>query len=99
MHSLQIFLWGVGGSVAIVIVHLYYHYERGLGIPSRYRKIGYWVVRTLVALLGGALAVAYDIDNPILAINIGASAPLLVTELGRGFLSSASAESNCVLSK
>jgi len=36
-------------------------------------------------MIAGGLSVAYNIDNPILAINIGASTPLIVQTLARGY--------------
>ena len=34
--------------------------------------------------MGGGLALAYEIDKPLLAINVGASAPLILKSLADG---------------
>ena len=81
----NIVVCGMGGSVAIELVTLLEEYQKEpLKLPERYRRLGYYVVRTLVAFAAGGLALAYEIDKPLLALNVGASAPLLVQALARG---------------
>jgi hypothetical protein len=86
MTQTERFLWGVGGSLAVEIITLYqaYHAQR-IDIPERYRRIGFWIVRALLSAIAGGLAVAYEIDNRLLAANIGASAPLIIQALARGY--------------
>lgn len=83
------FLCGFAGSVAIEIAALHQVYQswnqETKELPARYKKIGFWITRFLLAVCAGGLAVAYEIDKPILAINIGASAPLILGALGQGF--------------
>jgi hypothetical protein len=79
----RIFLWGLLGSVAVEVVRLIAIYEAGKALPARYRKRGFWIVRTLLALAGGGLAVAYDVQSPILAVHIGASTPIIVETFAR----------------
>ncbi len=45
-------------------------------IPRYYRKVGFWVARTAIALAAGILAVLYDPENPLLAVHIGHPLPL-----------------------
>jgi hypothetical protein len=88
MTSGQVFLWGFAGSLAIevvTIVQLYY--SEPINIPERYTRWDFRVVRFLLAILGGGLAVAHDAQTPILAVNIGASAPLILHALGQGIRS------------
>jgi hypothetical protein len=73
--------------VAIEVITLYQVYGAEMVLPPRYRKRGFWIVRLLVSLLAGGLAVAYNIDKPILALNIGASAPLIFLALAQGLKS------------
>lgn len=72
------FLWGLFGSIAIEIVAIIQYYNTGRPFPKRYKQPLFYIVRILLAASGGLLAVAYGIDKPLLAINIGASAPLIL---------------------
>jgi len=82
--GLAIFLWGAGGSVAVEIVTLWGYYEQDKNIPARYRQIGFWIVRVLLAIMAGGLALAYDIQKPLLAANIGAATPLIIRAFAEG---------------
>jgi hypothetical protein len=85
MHPLETFLWGFLGSAAVEIMSLFGFYTTLRGrLPSRYRKVGFWVTRFVLALVAGAIAVAYEIDQRILAFNIGAATPLIVTFMAKG---------------
>ena len=81
--SVTIFLWGIAGSVSVEIIQAYYYYTKEGAFPGYYSKPGFWFVRSLLALIGGALAIGYDIKNGIAAFQIGASAPLIVQNLSR----------------
>jgi hypothetical protein len=82
MTPLAGFVCGATGSLAIEIVSLASHYDDGgLALPARYSKVGFWVARLLLAGLGGALAVAYGVTQPILAVHIGVATPLIVRTL------------------
>jgi len=63
--DVQIFLLGFGGSWAAEVILLYQIYQREAPFPSRYGKVGFWVVRFLVAVIGGGLAVFYKLTDPI----------------------------------
>ena len=79
------FTWGFAGSAAVeVIALLGYYYADPVRLPRRYRRVGFWITRSVLAVLAGALAVGYDIDQRILAFNIGAATPLIITSLARG---------------
>lgn len=77
------FLSGFIGSASVETVKILLIYERGTPFPARYKKIGFWVVRTVLALIGGGLSVAYEITNPIIAFHIGASASSIIENLSR----------------
>ena len=79
----QQFFWGFGGSLAIELLTVFKYYNSGKSLPRRYREFGYYLVRVLIAAVGGGLVIAYHIDKAILAINIGASTPLLLSSLSR----------------
>lgn len=93
MTPLQRFIWGFCGSLAVEIVILYQAYNsQKISIPQRYKRVGFWIVRFLLSAVAGGLVMAYEIDKPILAANVGASAPLIVQALARGFADSQSTE-------
>ena len=79
-----VFWWGVLGSAAVEIVTLLAYYEHDGELPPRYRQIGFWIVRLMLAFLGGGLAVAYEITKPLLAANIGAATPLIIKAFAEG---------------
>lgn len=84
MSLLEAFLWGFAGSVAVEIVNVYQVFQdEKVAMPSRYKSIWFWIIRGILAVIGGGLTMAYNIDAPILAINIGASAPLILQALGQ----------------
>jgi hypothetical protein len=85
MHPLETFLWGFMGSAAVELMTLFGLYSSRRGrLPGRYRKVGFWVTRFVLALVAGALAVGYDIDQRILAFNVGAATPLIITFMAKG---------------
>lgn len=88
---LVIFLCGFGGSIAVEIVMMYQFMQDGSMLPPRYKSPAFWVVRTLLALIGGGLALAYEIDKPLLAANIGAATPLIVKAFAEGIKPAAAA--------
>jgi hypothetical protein len=78
-------LWGFAGSMAVEIIVLHESWDGADDVPAKYKKIQFWVVRFLVACVGGGLAYAYGIEgNPLLAANIGASAPLIIHKFKTG---------------
>lgn len=86
MTPLVTFCWGFAGSAAVEVVALLgFYYADPVRLPTRYREPGFWFTRLALAVLGGALAVGYEIDQAILAFNIGAATPLIITSLARGF--------------
>ncbi len=76
------FIWGFSGSLAVEIMSVYNTWGN---IPCRYKQISFWMLRLAVACIGGGLAHAYNIENnPLLAANIGASAPAIIHSLQGG---------------
>jgi hypothetical protein len=74
------FWWGAGGSLAIEILSLYNEIRaaNATGVPAYYKNPLFWFVRILVTGIAGALAIAEEAAKPLLAINIGASAPAIL---------------------
>jgi hypothetical protein len=85
MTTLETFGWGFLGSAAVEVVTLVALYSSPRRrLPARYHRTGFWVTRAILAALAGLLAVAYEIDKRILAFNVGAATPLLITFMARG---------------
>lgn len=84
MPPFETFIWGFVGSAMVEIVNVYGYFNNGEpSLPPRYLKPAFWVVRFLLAVTAGGLALAYGIQKPILAINIGAATPLIVQALAK----------------
>ena len=83
MWVLQQFLWGFLGSLAVEIVQIHGLLGASRKLPSRYSRPLYWIARLLLALTAGSLAVAYDIETPVLALHVGAATPLIVQALSQ----------------
>ncbi len=84
MGELQQFFWGFAGSMAVEILDLNDIFENErIRIPARYKSKFYGFVRMCLAAAGGGLAVAYSVQTPMLAFNIGASAHLLIRALSK----------------
>jgi hypothetical protein len=94
MSPLAIFAWGCAGSIAVEVINLYSVYQKAIiEMPERYHRPGFYVVRLPLTLLAGGLALAYDIDKPLLALNIGAATPLLIQTLAQGLVTSSGSPS------
>ena len=85
MSSAEIFVYGFCGSAAMEIVAaLPIFHNQPIVFPERYKRVSFWIVRFLLAVIAGGLAVVYDVQTRVLAVNVGASAPLLLQALGQG---------------
>lgn len=85
MSLFETFMWGFSGSIAVEIANIYQVFQdENSKMPSRYKSFWFWCVRLILAIIAGGLAMAYKIDSPILAANIGASAPLILQALSQG---------------
>jgi hypothetical protein len=82
-QPLRIFLIGIVGSIAVEVWNSFMAYESGRKLPARYKRKGFWLVRCLMALIGGFFAFAYQIQSDLLAFHIGASAPALMGTFAR----------------
>ncbi len=79
----RIFLCGVFGSVVVEALTILRYYQKPGRFPKRYSKKGYWVVRTVIAIAGGVLALLYDPSSLLLATHVGASTPLIISTMER----------------
>jgi len=82
----QMFLYGFLGSLAIEVVTLWQIFQAPtIVVPERFKRKIFYVIRFILAVIGGGLAVIYDIDKPLLAVNIGVATPLILQGLATGF--------------
>ena len=85
MTTFEIFLCGFAGSAAVDIVAAAQVYNaHTIVVPERYKRVAFYVVRLLLAVVAGGLAVAYEIDKALLAANIGAATPLIIQAFAQG---------------
>ncbi len=85
-----VFLWAAGGGVAAEALRwwrLIRAQQQGttINLPVYARSPLYWGLTAVLVLAGGMLAVAYAASGqqlgPVLAVNVGASAPLIIQGL------------------
>ena len=50
-------------------------------LPGYYKSPVFWMVRLMITVIAGMLAIAEKAGNPLLAINIGAAAPAILQAL------------------
>jgi hypothetical protein len=79
--SFTIFLYGLIGSVGTELVAVVAVYQNGRKLPVRYQRTGFWIARGLLMLVAGSLAVAYQAENRMLAVHIGASTQVILWNL------------------
>jgi hypothetical protein len=86
VSGLETFLWACfGGGLGELFGH--YQLRREPHKGSDHKSLFYWVVTALMILAGGGIALAYVSSGqdliPMLAINVGATAPLIIAGLTR----------------
>lgn len=86
MTGLEHFGLGVLGGFLAELLGLYrLRTQAGKALPAYLRSVFYWAITVLMVLAGGALVSVYcwsGIDlKPIVSVNLGASAPLLIATL------------------
>jgi hypothetical protein len=79
-HASQRIPVGGRGSLALEVISLPNEMKTvsAQGVPAYYKKVSFWIVRLLVTGIAGALAIAEKASSPLIAINIGASAPAIL---------------------
>ena len=84
--ELPLYVWGLFGARGPEAYRWYLSREHPL--PPWAKELKYWLITTVMIAFGPILVLMYEASGatltPILAFNIGASAPLLVSAAGRG---------------
>lgn len=76
----MVFGYGLlGGGLAELLK--WYQMRESLTPPAYLGSARYWVLTVLMALAGGLLAALQNATSPLLALNIGISAPLILKAL------------------
>lgn len=89
MTFFETFFWGFAGSLSVEIVTIYQMFQsESFDVPVRYKIPLFWLARVGLAVVAGGLAIVYRIDNPLIAVNIGAATPLIMRALSQGYRSS-----------
>lgn len=83
LTPLGAFMWGAIGSAAIEVVTINREYRKHNKLPGYYKKWSFWLLRFIIVILSGFLVVAYKIKTIILAVQIGASTPLIIGRWGQ----------------
>jgi len=81
-----VFLFGcLGGTLAEIVGWFELRTAKPEDFPDYVKYWYYWFLTILMCIIGGFLATAYGTENVkvILALNIGASAPLILKGLAR----------------
>ena len=81
MSTIGVFAFGFLGTVIVEIGVAAGRYDRHATLPKQYHQRAYWVVKLLLAVAGGVLAVAHGVSTPLLALQVGAATPLMITAL------------------
>lgn len=81
MNHTIAFVWGIGGGLFVEILS-WYKIRKCAEPPHWFQSVFYWISTLFMIIVGGLLVLAHmrsDVSlSPLLAINIGASAPLLI---------------------
>jgi hypothetical protein len=77
----RVFATGVFASAAVELIRTWRFWERNHRVPAQCQKFGFWIIRSLLALTSGILPLIYGVDNLVLALHLGASAPLIFEHL------------------
>lgn len=81
-HTIDLFWVGVIGSLAVEIVAFLTHHDDS-DLPQKYRKLSFYFARVVLALVGGFLVIAYSIEHPVAALQIGASASVILLSFSK----------------
>jgi len=80
----SVFLVGCFGGVFAELIK-WYGLRDSDNLPRYTKSLRYWLITTAIVVCGGVLTTLYGIEHvsALLAVNIGASAPLIISSLAR----------------
>lgn len=79
----NLFLYGIAGGALAELLGLFkLRHQARKDLPIWLKSPFYWIVTLLMILAGGFIVIIYIkagiVLNPLIAVNIGASAPLII---------------------
>lgn len=81
------YLYGVLGSGLVEIAAFVKSVADNEGeLPSRYKKLPYIITRLIFPCAAGAVPFAFEATKPLVAVYLGASAPIIIDRLASGIL-------------
>ena len=89
MEVFENFIFGCigGGAVELLKWWKIRHDLEQKGIPNWSKSLPYWIITSLMIILGGGVVIIYvksgAVLNPFLAFHIGATTPLIISGLTR----------------
>jgi hypothetical protein len=74
----RMFLFGLIDSFAVEVANVVRISDAGKPLAARYKRPVYLIARTLLAVVAGALAIAYNTRSDLLSFHIGAATPAIL---------------------
>lgn len=81
MSTLALIGYGLLGGVALEALHWYMLARRPQEIAAFRRRPLYWITTAVMVLLGGVMPLLYNVQNALLAFQLGLTAPLALQKL------------------
>jgi len=86
MQLLDAYLWGLLGGISVEL-HSWWKLRESKKLPHFAKRWAYWLPTVLMALFGGLFPLLYISSgtelSPLLAVHLGASAPVFVGNLSK----------------
>jgi hypothetical protein len=77
----RVFVVGVFASLVVELVRIWRFWQTNHRLPNDCYKPPYYVIRLALALAAGGLPLVYGVESSVLALHLGASAPLIFEQI------------------
>lgn len=83
METYHLIYWGLIGGIAPEFIAFYKLRKKPtIQLPAHYHRVFFWTITFLMIVAGGGLVYLYTVSGAVLtqmlAVNIGATAPLII---------------------
>lgn len=93
MSAHQMFVWGFFGSCAAELASAaVITSSEKWKLPDHYFIPSFWIVRALLACIGGGLALAHSAPTPLLCLHIGVATPFIIQAFAKNAPKAAATE-------